>query len=39
VRQAGRIVSVVAISAVAGNAEGRRETQGLAIGPSEAETF
>ena len=39
VRQAGRIVSVAAIVAVAANSEGRREVLGLAIGPSEAETF
>ena len=39
VRQAGRIVSVAAIVAVAVNTEGRREVLGLAIGPSEAETF
>ena len=39
VRQAGRIVSVAAIVAVAVNAQGRREVLGLATGPSEAETF
>ena len=39
VRQAGRVVSVAAIIAVAVNTEGRREVLGLAIGPSEAETF
>ncbi len=39
VRQAGRFVSVAAILAVAVNTEGRREVLGLAIGPSEAETF
>ncbi len=39
VREAGRIVSVAAIVAVAANTEGRREVLGLAIGPSEAETF
>ena len=39
VRQTGRIVSVAAIIAVAVNTEGRREVLGLAIGPSEAETF
>ena len=39
VRQAGRIVSVAVIIAVAVNSEGRREVLGLAIGPSEAETF
>ena len=39
VRQAGRIVSVAAIIAVAVNTGGRREVLGLAIGPSEAEIF
>ena len=39
VREAGRIVSVAVIIAVAVNSEGRREVLGLAIGPSEAETF
>src|SRR6202041_3747858 len=39
VREAGRIVSVAAIIAVAANTEGRREIVGLGIGPSEAETF
>ncbi len=39
VRQAGRIVSVAVIVAVAVNAQGKREVLGLAIGPSEAETF
>ena len=39
VRQGGRIISVAAIVAVAANTEGRREVLGLAIGPSEAETF
>lgn len=39
VRQAGRIVSVAVIIAVGVNADGRREVLGLAIGPSEAETF
>jgi len=38
-RKHGRIVSVAAIVAVGANAEGRREILGLAIGPSEAETF
>ena len=38
-RQAGRIVSVAEIVAVAVNTQGRREVLGLAIGPSEAETF
>src|ERR671933_73479 len=39
VREGGRIVSVAAIIAVAGDAEGRREIVGLHLGPSEAETF
>ena len=39
VRQAGRIVSVAVIIAVAVNTEGRREVLGMAIGPSEAEPF
>ena len=39
VRQGGRIVSVVAIIAMAVNTDGRREIIGLGIGPSEAETF
>jgi transposase-like protein len=39
VRRAGRIVSVAAILAVGVNADGRREVLGLAVGPSEAETF
>jgi transposase-like protein len=39
VRQAGRIVSVSVIVAVGANADGRREVLGLAVGPSEAETF
>jgi putative transposase len=39
VRQNGRIVSVAAIIAVGVNGDGRREILGLAIGPSEAETF
>ncbi len=39
VRKAGRIVSVAAIIAVAVDSEGRREVLGLAMGPSEAETF
>jgi len=38
-RKAGRIVPVAAIVAVAANTKGRREVLGLAIGPSEAETF
>src|ERR1700747_1696193 len=39
VRQAGRIVSVAVIVAVAVNTDGRREVLGMAVGPSEAETF
>jgi putative transposase len=39
VRQAGRIVSVAVIVAIGVNADGRREVLGLAVGPSEAETF
>src|SRR5665213_3774859 len=39
VRQAGRIVSVAVIIAVAVNTAGRREVLGMAIGASEAETF
>lgn len=39
VREAGRIVSVAAIIAVGVNGDGRREILGLAVGPSEAETF
>jgi putative transposase len=39
VRQQGRIVSVAVIVAVAVNTDGRREVLGLAVGPSEAETF
>jgi transposase-like protein len=39
VRQNGRIVSVAVIIAVGVNGAGRREVLGLAIGPSEAETF
>jgi putative transposase len=39
VRQAGRVVSVAVIVAVGANADGRREVLGLAVGPSEAETF
>jgi putative transposase len=39
VRQAGRIVSVAAIIAVAVNTDGVREVLGMAIGPSEAEPF
>jgi putative transposase len=39
VRQNGRIVSVANIVAVGANSDGRREVLGMAIGPSEAETF
>src|ERR1700684_4018345 len=39
VREAGRIVSVAVIVAVAVNTDGRREVLGMAVGPSEAETF
>jgi putative transposase len=39
VREAGRIVSVATTIAVAVNTDGRREVLGMAIGPSEAETF
>jgi putative transposase len=39
VRQAGRIVSVAVILAVGVNGDGRREVLGMAVGPSEAETF
>jgi putative transposase len=39
VRQAGRIVSLATIIAVAVNGEGRREVLGMATGPSEAEPF
>src|SRR6185312_10183592 len=39
VREAGRIVSVAVIVAVGANSDGRREVLGMAIGPSEAETF
>jgi transposase-like protein len=39
VREAGRIVSVAVIIAVAVNTDGRREVLGLAVGPSEAEPF
>ena len=37
--QDGRIVSVAVIVAVGVNGDGRREVLGMAIGPSEAETF
>jgi putative transposase len=39
VRQAGRIVSVAVIIAVAVNTDGVREVLGMAVGPSEAEIF
>ena len=39
VRQDGRIVSVAVTIAVGVNSDGRRELLGMAIGPSEAETF
>jgi len=39
VREAGRIVSVAVIIAVAVNTDGRREVLGMAVGPSEAEPF
>jgi transposase-like protein len=39
VREQGRIVSVAVIVAVGVNTDGRREVLGMAIGPSEAETF
>jgi len=39
VREAGRIVSRAVIVAVGVNASGRREILGMAVGPSEAETF
>jgi transposase-like protein len=39
VRQDGRIVSVAVTIAVGVNTAGRREVLGIAIGPSEAETF
>jgi putative transposase len=38
-REGGRIVSVAAIIAVAGNTDGKREIVGLHIGPLKAETF
>jgi len=38
-RRDGRIVSVAVIIAVGVNGAGRREVLGLAVGPSEAETF
>ena len=39
VREAGRIVSVAVIIAVAVNTDGRREVLGMEVGPSEAEPF
>jgi putative transposase len=39
VRESGRIVSVAVTVAVGVNSDGRREVLGMAIGPSEAETF
>jgi putative transposase len=39
VRQAGHVVSVAVIVAVGANSDGRRELLGMAVGPSEAETF
>ena len=39
VRQDGRIVSVAVTIAVGANTAGRREVLGMAVGPSEAETF
>ncbi len=39
VRQNHRIVSVAVIIAVGANAAGRREVLGMAVGPSEAQTF
>ncbi len=39
VRDADRIVNRAAIIAVAGNKDGKREVLGIALGPSEAETF
>jgi len=39
VREAGRIISVAVIIADGVNSDGRREILGMAIGPSEAETF
>ena len=39
VRQDGRVVSVAVIVAVGANSDGRREVLGMAVGPSEAETF
>src|SRR6201996_9097141 len=39
VREAGRIVSVAVIIAIAVNTDGVREVLGMAVGPSEAEPF
>ena len=39
VRQDGRVVSVAVIVAVGANSDGRRAVLGMAVGPSEAETF
>ena len=39
VREGGRIISVAVIIAVGVNTDGRREVLGMAVGPSEAETF
>jgi transposase-like protein len=39
VRDGGRIISRAVIVAVAVNGDGRREILGIAVGPSEAETF
>jgi putative transposase len=39
VREAGRIIPVAVIIAVAVNTDGRREVLGLEVGPSEAEPF
>jgi putative transposase len=39
VREAGRIVSVAVIIAVAADTDGRREVLGMAVGPAEAEPF
>src|SRR3954466_832815 len=39
VREGGRIISRAVIVAVAVNSDGKREVLGIAVGPSEAETF
>src|SRR6476469_9485682 len=39
VREVGRIISRAVIVAVAVNSDGKREVLGIAVGPSEAETF